>query len=137
MRAVRLAGTFVAYEDIVEGTQEASDNHDLIRVLDLTGRTRPRVFEAGGYSQVIGDPPYEPPLPGTATDLLLTTSGTVAWISQNQMSPATTYSVSYATRGSSPKLVTQGTDVAPYSLAIARARLYWTQGDSARAADIG
>jgi len=125
IRAVAVSGRFAAFESLENGSRDASDFDDVV-VYDLKARRIINRADAGGYSRVLGDPPYRAPVPGQISDLVLTAAGTAAWITQDQRTTPTTFSVWTHVRGQAARRQAAGTGITPGSLAASHGHLYWT-----------
>lgn len=130
IRAVAVTGRFAAYESLENGSRDASDFDEVV-VYDLERRRTTSRADAGGYSRVLGDPPYRAPLPGQVSDLVLTAAGTAAWITQDQRTTPTTFSVWTHARGQAARRQAAGTGITPGSLAASHGHLYWTDNNNA------
>ena len=120
-----LTGPIVAYEEGSSsngGPNESGTVHYLLVVRDLlSGRVLHRVATgtpriASGSSEGIGP----------AVDIIIKGDGAMAWIVATSPE-AGTYQV-HAIDGSGNRLLASGSDINPYSLAVAGSTLYWTQG---------
>jgi hypothetical protein len=119
---VRLAGRFVA--DWTESYGKGGDPSVLVVVWDArTGRSQ---FHA----------PLSTPQASAdgrkVTSLIVTATGTAAWIAGGTTAPAT-YEVHVAA-GATDRVLATGGDIDPISLAAANTALYWMQGGQPMAA---
>jgi hypothetical protein len=122
-----LSSTFVAYEQRFDAasryTPEAEEVHEEWHVLvrDLrTGRVLHRVPTApASHPMWVGD--------GETTSIVVTSDGSVAWIVRLAHAGPEEYEVR-ALAKTGERVLARGSNIDRYSLALARATLYWTEG---------
>ncbi len=123
-----LAGPIVAYAK--SDSYETGGSRNLIVVRDLrTGRV---LHEVPNGTPVKPEPPSEGI--GTVVALVVKADGSVAWIVGTDPEDGT-YQV-HALDKAGNRVLAEGADIAPGSLALAGSTLYWTQGGQPQSATL-
>jgi hypothetical protein len=134
LRHVILTGTISAYADYSFG--EVGWARWLVVVRNLrTGQTLHRV--PTGNLEEPNPNPYSAGI-GPALAIVVKNDGSVAWIAEDfylsENKP--TYYQIHAIDKTGSRVLAEGTDIAPRSLALAGGTLYWTQGGRAMSAPL-
>ncbi len=131
---VTLAGSMVAYTESSSGPIEsdAGSGGTWVYVRDLrNGRLLHKLLSG---IQLQPHPPGYSKGVGPVISVVLKSDGAVAWIAYDFLRTVASGSLHpsyfdlYAAEASGERLVAAGTEINPFSLALAGSTLYWTQG---------